>query len=31
MEIYILQIQVIFGHLKLWIAVAKHSCKWQKI
>ena len=28
---WILQIQVIFSHLKLCVAVAKHNLKWMKI
>ena len=27
----LLQIEVIFSHLKLWIAVARHNFKWLKI
>ena len=30
-ETYILQITYIFSHLKLCVAVARHSFKWLKI
>ena len=29
--IELLQILVIFTHLKLWVAVARHNFKWVKI
>ena len=29
--IQIVQMQVIFSHLKMWVAVARHNNKWVKI